>query len=64
MIDQLMDVNDVMAAMKIGKTKAYSVMNSIYPRLQSPLRVREKDFNEWLKSKMVYPVERKKRRIT
>ena len=64
MIDQLMDVNDVMAAMKIGKTKAYAVMNSIYPRLQSPLRVREKDFNEWIRSRMIYPVERKKRRAT
>ena len=64
MIDQMMSVNDIMAVLKIGKSKAYEVMNSIYPRLQSPLRVREKDFNEWLKNKMVYPVERKKRRIT
>ena len=55
---------DIMAAMKIGKSKAYQVMNSIYPRLQSPLRVREKDFNEWIRSRMIYPVERKKRRVT
>lgn len=64
MVDQMLDVNDIMAAMKIGKSKAYQVMNSIYPRLQSPLRVREKDFNEWIRSRMIYPVERKKRRAT
>lgn len=62
-MERLLSTKEVMDVLSIGKSAAYNIMHQM-PHLPSPLRVRERDLNEWIRSRMVYPVESKKRRAT
>ena len=62
MREQMLSVKDVMEILRVGKSKAYNIMNLEIEHLQSPLRVSERALNEWIKRNTVYPVQMCKKR--
>lgn len=49
--------------MSISKRSAYTVMNRI-PHMEQPLRVTERALREYIESRMVYPIQTRRRRAT
>ena len=61
-MERLLSPEQVAEIMSISKRSAYTVMNRM-PHMEQPLRVTERALKEYIESKMVYPIQvrRKKR---
>ena len=49
-----------MAIMGVSKSLAYDIMGRM-PHLDSPVRVWERDLKRYIESRMIYPMENKRR---
>lgn len=61
MADRMLSCKGVMELMSVSKSKAYEIMWAI-PHMESPVRVWERDLREYIESRMVYPIQTRKRR--
>ena len=56
----MLSCKDVMAIMGVSKSLAYDIMGRM-PHLDSPVRVWERDLKRYIESRMIYPMENKRR---
>lgn len=60
-MERLLAPDQVAEIMSISKRSAYTVMNRM-PHMEQPLRVTERALREYIDSKMVYPIQTKRRK--